>query len=189
MIVGQCLPVKAVLRHKSGCMTNPSHHSSDRRTLWAYVLPFAVFMGGLALISLAQSFAPAENAPLWLAEPKYWVYPLQTILCGGLVLWFWRTYDWGASWHILTAVLTGLVVLALWVSPQWLLEAEPRMEGFNPDIFAGSAALYWGTLALRFVRLVVVVSGADSSCVTWSKKISPKCLSAPSPGFPSAWSP
>jgi hypothetical protein len=36
------------------------------------VLPFAVFMGGLALISLVQSFAPAENAPLWLAEPKYW---------------------------------------------------------------------------------------------------------------------
>jgi len=156
VIVGQCLPVKAVLRQKGDCMNNSSP-ATERNALWAYALPFAVFMGGLALISLAPSFAPAENAPLWLAEPKYWVFPLQTILCGGLVLWFWKTYAWGASWHILTAVLTGLVVLALWVSPQWLLGAELRREGFNPDIFAGSAALYWGTLALRFVRLVVVV--------------------------------
>jgi uncharacterized protein len=156
VIVRQCLPVKAVLRHKSNGMTNPNP-SPDRHTLWAYVLPFAVFMGGLALISLVQSFAPAENAPLWLAEPKYWVFPLQAILGGGLVLWFWKTYEWGASWHIITAVLAGLVVLAVWISPQLLLGAEPRLEGFDPDIFAGSAALYWGTLVLRFVRLVVVV--------------------------------
>ena len=129
----------------------------DSRALWAYVLPFGVFMGGLALISLVQSFAPAENAPLWLAEPKYWVFPLQTVLCGALLVWFWKTYEWGAKWHVITAVLTGLVVLALWISPQWLLGAEHRTDGFNPGLFAGSAALYWGTLILRFVRLVIVV--------------------------------
>jgi len=129
----------------------------DSRALWAYVLPFGVFMGGLALISLVQSFAPAENAPLWLAEPKYWVFPLQAILCSALLVWFWKTYEWGAKWHVVTAVLAGLVVLALWISPQWLLGAEERTDGFNPGLFAGSAALYWGTLALRFLRLVVVV--------------------------------
>ena len=79
--------------------------------------------GRIGLISLVQSFAPAENAPLWLAEPKYWVFPLQAILGGGLVLWFWKTYEWGASWHIITAVLAGLVVLAVWISPQLLLGA------------------------------------------------------------------
>jgi CAAX prenyl protease-like protein len=134
-----------------------SRSALDSRALWAYVLPFAVFMGGLALISLVQSFAPAENAPLWLAEPKYWVFPLQTILCGALLVWFWKTYAWGAKWHVITAVLTGLVVLALWISPQWLFGAEQRTDGFNPGLFAGSAALYWGTLILRFIRLVVIV--------------------------------
>ena len=134
-----------------------SRPALDSRALWAYVLPFAVFMGGLALISLVQSFAPAENAPLWLAEPKYWVFPLQTILCGALLVWFWKAYEWGAKWHVITAVLTGLVVLALWISPQWLLGAEQRTDGFNPGLFAGSAALYWGTLILRFIRLVVIV--------------------------------
>ena len=127
------------------------------RALWAYVLPFAVFMGGLALVSLVQSFAPAENAPLWLAEPKYWVFPLQTVLCGALLVWFWRTYEWGAKWHVITAILAGLVVLAIWIAPQWLPGAAPRTEGFNPDVFAGSAALYGATVALRFARLVIVV--------------------------------
>ena len=134
-----------------------SRPALDSRDLWAYVLPFAVFMGGLALISLVQSFAPAENAPLWLAEPKYWIFPLQTVLCSALLVWFWKTYEWGAKWHVITAVLTGLVVLALWISPQWLLGAEQRTDGFNPGLFAGSAALYWGTLILRFIRLVVIV--------------------------------
>lgn len=137
-------------------MTEPSA-PADRRNLLAYALPFAVFMGGLALVSFVQSFAPAENAPLWLAEPKYWVYPLQTILCGAILVWFWKSYAWGAKWHVLTAVLAGLVVLAIWISPQWLPGAKPRTEGFDPGVFAGSAVLYWGTLALRFVRLVVVV--------------------------------
>ena len=134
-----------------------SRPALDSRALWAYVLPFAVFMGGLALMSLVQSVAPAENAPLWLAEPKYWIFPLQTVLCSALLVWFWKAYDWGAKWHVITAVLTGLVVLALWISPQWLLGAEQRTDGFNPGLFAGSAALYWGTLILRFIRLVVIV--------------------------------
>lgn len=133
------------------------HPALDHRALWAYALPFGVFMAGLALISLVQSFAPAENAPLWLGEPKYWVFPLQAVLCGGILIWFWKTYEWGAKWHIVTAVLVGLVVLALWIAPQWLPGAERRTEGFNPGIFAGSAALYWCSLVLRFVRLVVVV--------------------------------
>ena len=70
-----------------------SRPALDSRALWAYVLPFAVFMGGLALISLVQSFAPAENAPLWLAEPKYWIFPLQTVLCGALLVWFWQASE------------------------------------------------------------------------------------------------
>ncbi|MFM8886597.1 MAG: hypothetical protein ACKOKC_09320, partial [Chthoniobacterales bacterium] len=70
----------------------------EKRTLMAYVAPFVVFMLGLALVSGVQSFAPAENAPFWLAEPKYWVFPLQAIVCGALLVWFWKYYDWGKKW-------------------------------------------------------------------------------------------
>ncbi len=137
-------------------MTNPTQHD-EKRALTAYTAPFILFMLGLALVSAVQSFAPDGGGPLWLVEPKYWVYPLQAVVCGALLVWFWPSYAWGARWHSFTGILAGLVVLAIWVLPQWILGAAPRAEGFNPDTFAGNPALWWSTVALRFLRLVVVV--------------------------------
>lgn len=125
--------------------------------LAAYVLPFAVFMGGMALVSGVGMFAPSEGAPLWLADPVYWIYPLQTIVCGALLVWFWKLYDWGKRWHVTAGIVVGLVVLALWISPQWLFGAEARTTGFNPETFKEMPMLWWGTVVLRFLRLVVVV--------------------------------
>ncbi len=130
---------------------------AERQKLMGYVLPFAVFMGGLALVSLVQSFAPESGGPLWLADPKYWIYPLQTVVCGGLLLWFWRCYEWGTGWHVLAGVMAGLLVLAIWIAPQWLPGATPRTQGFNPNTFEESAALWWSSVTLRFLRLVVIV--------------------------------
>ncbi|MBU3666162.1 MAG: CAAX prenyl protease-related protein [Chthoniobacterales bacterium] len=130
---------------------------TERRAFVAYIAPFAVFMAGLALVSAVGSFAPEEGGPLWLSDPKYWVYPLQTIACGALLLWFWKAYEWGDKWHVIAGIAAGLLVLALWISPQWLLGAAPRNDGFNPDLFAESSALWWTTVGMRFLRLVVVV--------------------------------
>jgi len=137
-------------------MTTPAP-TSENRALAAYVTPFAAFMLGLALVSGVQTMAPAENAPLWLAQPIYWVYPLQTIVCAVLLAWFWKHYEWGVRWHAMVGVAAGLLVLVIWVSPQWVFGVEPRTGGFDPDTFTGSPALWWSTVALRFLRLVIVV--------------------------------
>ena len=134
-----------------------SSATEEKRALAAYAAPFVVFMLGLALVSVVQSFAPAENAPLWLAEPKYWVFPLQAIVCGVLLVWFWKYYDWGKKWHTVLGIAAGLVVLVLWISPQGIFGAAPRTDGFNPDTFAGNPSLWWSTVALRFLRLVIIV--------------------------------
>lgn len=130
---------------------------ATRATFLAYALPFLVFMGGLGLVSFVQMLAPAEGAPLWMAEPQYWVYPLQTVACGALLAWYWRHYEWGHRWHVFFGFTIGLVVLLIWISPQLLHGADPRLEGFNPDTFTDDPALWWGTVSLRFLRLVVVV--------------------------------
>ncbi len=129
---------------------------ADRRLLLAYVLPFAVFMVGLAL---AQGLAAlGKDSPhLWLREPMYWVFPLQAIACAVVLVVFWRDYDFGPARHWPLAVGVGVGVFAVWTCPQWLLGQPARTEGFNPETFAASPALFALSVAARFFRLVVVV--------------------------------
>ncbi len=113
----------------------------------------AVFLGLLALMGLIKQ----EGAAFWRAAPEYWIYPLQTVLCAGLLVWFWRAYDFGRLRFVLPVILVGAAVFFLWIAPQAFLGFEGRWSGFNPDLFAESPALYWSTLFFRFARLVVVV--------------------------------
>jgi uncharacterized protein len=125
----------------------------NRRKLAAYALPMLLFIALLALNGLLKKI----DHCFWLSSAEYWVYPLQTILCGSLVFWFHREYQWhrllGASFAIAVAVF----VFVLWISPQAFFGFPPRMEGFDPGIFGSQPGLYWSTVAFRFLRLVVVV--------------------------------
>ena len=126
-----------------------------RRDLLAYTLPFALFMGGLAAVSALRSLGVTAFAGLPL-DPMYWVYPLQTALCAAALLWFWKSYDFGrgGGGSLALGVILGLVILALWVSPQELLHRPPRTAGFDPGVVP---ALTPWMLAARFARLVLVV--------------------------------
>lgn len=123
------------------------------RQLAAFTLPMAVFLLLLALRSLLQNMGGA----FWLVSPEFWIYPAQTILCGALLLWFWREYELRAARQIAFALLIGAGVFCLWISPQVLFGFAPRLDGFNPEVFSAQPAAYWTTLILRFLRLVVVV--------------------------------
>jgi CAAX prenyl protease-like protein len=126
------------------------------RPVLAYVLPFAAFMVALFLVGVVEFFAH-EDSSFWLKEPKYWIYPLQTALCAGILIYFWREYDFRWAQGLGTAVLWGLILFFLWVSPQMFFGAPLRGNGFNPDVFEGDPALYYATLFARFARLVVIV--------------------------------
>jgi len=122
----------------------------------AYLVPFGIFMGGLALVGAAKSLGGISGNPL-LSRPEYWVYPLQTLLCGAALVFFWRRYDFGTGGGFLAGAVPGLLALALWVCPQAFFGAPPRTDGFDPTVFSATPALYWLTVAARFARLVVIV--------------------------------
>jgi len=124
-----------------------------RRRLAAFTLPMAVFLVLLALNSVLRGM----DGGAWLDSPEHWIYPAQTIFCGALLLWFWREYELRLAGRSAFALLVGLTVFGLWISPQALLGFPPRHDGFNPEIFLGQPALYWSTIGFRFLRLVVVV--------------------------------
>jgi uncharacterized protein len=125
---------------------------SDRKQLIAYISPMALFIALFALTFLGKIDSYA-----WLRAPEYWVYPAQTILCAALLIWFWRDYAMSAPVRLSLGLAVAVIAFVLWISPQAFFGFAPRTSGFNPDNLAGQPSLYWLTLILRFLRLVVVV--------------------------------
>jgi uncharacterized protein len=113
----------------------------------------ALFLGLLAigqwLPSLGDTFA--------LRHSEFWIYPAQTILCGGLLLWFRRCYHFGRLGHGAFTLLVASAVFLLWIFPQQFLGAAPRTNGFDPTLLSGSSGISWLSTALRFLRLIVIV--------------------------------
>lgn len=130
-----------------------SRAASQRRDFVAYVLPMAVFLVLLA----AVSFLKQPEGSFWRRSPEYWLYPAQTICCGGILFWFRREYDFAGIRRGIFAVAIALLVFALWISPQVVFGRPARTLGFNPEVFAANPTLFWATILLRFARLVVVV--------------------------------
>ena len=128
----------------------------SRHALWAYVGPFGLFALLLALPGLFHGAATA---------PEFWVYPLQTFLCGAMLACYWREYPLAfrpraALW----GVVIGIVVFVLWIAPQAFFHAAPRVkDGFDPTRLLAPGQtwadnwFYQATVACRFLRLVVVV--------------------------------
>ena len=124
-----------------------------RRQLTAFVGPMAVF---IALLALKSALGSAHGA-FWLEHAEYWIFPLQTVLCGALIWWFWPAYELRTPQRLGFGVVIAIVVFALWISPQAVLGFPPRIYGFNPDLLLTNSALYSTTVLFRFLRLVVVV--------------------------------
>lgn len=122
----------------------------------AYLGPFVVF---LALLLLGQVVsALGDGYAHWpLAEPLYWVYPLQSAVCAAL-LWRWRGLIILGPWRGIGAGISGgLIALVLWVAPQAFLGFPARLDGFHPEFFGSEGWPYWLNLSCRFFRLVVIV--------------------------------
>ncbi len=124
-----------------------------KRRLLAYTLPMLLFI----LLLGAGSGLKAPGAAPWRAAPEFWIYPLQTLLCATLLVYFRRDYEFHALRQPVFTTAVSLLVFAAWIAPQQFFHFAPRLVGFNPDTFAGSPALHGSTLLLRFARLAVLV--------------------------------
>ncbi len=127
----------------------------------AFTAPFLVFMLFLPLVQGVRWLGEQFGADhLLLTHPEHWLYPLQTLICLGL-LWHYR------AWYPLTVSKSAkawlgtlgvaILVLVIWVSPQEIFGVAPRLDGFNPEVLETGSPLYWSTLFFRFLRLVVAV--------------------------------
>jgi hypothetical protein len=111
----------------------------------AYIAPFAVFM---AMLIVADFLPPSA---------RHWIYPLQTVLCGAVLIKFWSFYRLGTPKKAGFSLFIAVLVLLLWISPQVLLGYPGRFQGFDPSPFKDRATLYYAVVVMRFIRLVVAV--------------------------------
>lgn len=125
----------------------------NKRKIVAYVSPMVLFIALLGLTNVVRRI----DSSIWLNSPEYWVYPAQTIVCGSVVWWFRRDYQWGRVTRPVFTAAIALLVLFIWISPQVFFGFSRRTLGFDPEVFLNQPTLYWTTIALRFLRLVVVV--------------------------------
>ena len=125
----------------------------------AYFAPFAVFLGFLALNEFVGKIFDGVAGAWWASEPRFWVFPLQTLVCGWLLVRWWHCYEmkWPSLRALAIASGVGALVLALWIAPQMWLGFPPRRDGFDPTYFGRSGWAFGVTVALRFLRLAVVV--------------------------------
>jgi CAAX prenyl protease-like protein len=112
----------------------------------------------MALLAVGELVSGLFEGRAWwvVSSTRYWIFPLQTAICGVLLVYDWRHYELRRPQQVLFTSAIGLLVLALWIAPQEVLGAEKRWEGFEPGFFGGGAA-YALNVSVRFIRLVIVV--------------------------------
>ena len=122
----------------------------------AYLAPFVVFLAFLFLETAVKKLGEGYAHWAW-AQPKYWIFPLQTFTCAALLWRLRRRFELRPLAGFGFATFIGLAALAVWISPQILFKVAPRTDGFEPHFFAASGWQYWANLTLRLLRMVVIV--------------------------------
>ncbi|MFT5883007.1 MAG: CAAX prenyl protease-like protein [Crocinitomicaceae bacterium] len=145
----------------------------------AYVVPLAAFMVLSWLMQIANESGlewAHPNAPWWREWPEQWMYPLQTLVVGCLLCFFWKNYTFRPLKGIALGVLVGVIGIALWILPSYLFDAygftdetvggweyfglASREDGFDPSVLIPEFGIagYWGSAVFRFLRAVVIVA-------------------------------
>jgi len=155
------------------------------RPLLAYVIPFAVFM----LFTMVPGWFQVDNSekPWYIYAPEQWVYPIQTLVVGLLLFFFWKHYKFRPYKGVGLGMLLGAIGIVFWIVPSLLyyklgvedwpgreitipliMDKAPiwevlfglgeRLEGFDPSFFRENTFWYWSAVIMRFIRMVIVVS-------------------------------
>lgn len=146
---------------------------------YAHVAPLAIFMGLSFLMQIANENGlewAHPDASWWREWPEQWMYPLQTLLVGGVLCFFWKHYDFSKVKGVGLGAVMGVVGIALWILPSWLYDyfgyteetvgvwayfgLAERTDGFDPSVLSGEFGMagYWGSTIMRFMRAVVIVA-------------------------------
>jgi CAAX prenyl protease-like protein len=119
---------------------------------WMRILPFAAYLFFIVAGDVLERLGVAASTLVWL-------YPAKIAVVALLLALFWRHYSELrhfrlSSTQTLTALVTGVVVLILWVSLDagWMIIGSP--SGFDPR---SQGQIDWLLVAIRIAGAALVV--------------------------------
>jgi uncharacterized protein len=125
------------------------------RAGWLRVAPFVLFMVLLA----TRGAVPADGS--WGFDPR-WLYAVQTVMVGALLIFLWREYgelsrpQWPTAAELVLAVVVGVAVFGLWIvlDQPWMMLGEATAS-FVPKDAAGQ--IDWLMVGFRIAGAALVV--------------------------------
>lgn len=147
-------------------MSNVAKQHWSQSPAVAHTAPLVIFM----LLSSAVGLFQIENSalPWYQRAPEHWVYPLQCLIVGAVLMYFRQHYKLKPWRGLGLAFVLAVIGIAVWVvpaslyhegQPGWLewLGIAARDNGFDPNVFLNHSPAWWATVFLRFVRMVIIV--------------------------------
>ncbi|TDU70783.1 hypothetical protein EI77_02832 [Prosthecobacter fusiformis] len=138
----------------------------------AHVLPLAVFMAMTGVVGWLR----IENSelPWYQRAPEHWLYPVQTVLVGVMLVYFARHYRLAPWRGIGLGIVLGILGILFWIAPAWVYQRmqaagislpqwvswfgmEDRSVGFDPGVLSDWPVWQKAGIGMRFVRMVIVV--------------------------------
>jgi CAAX prenyl protease-like protein len=124
------------------------------RDLVARILPFAVFIGFIALDGLLQDAASAMGM-----DARWW-YGVRVVVVAGVLVWFWRRYEElhsiagvrAADW--LLSIAVGVGVFVLWINLNFSPLAFSGSGGFDPH---SDGRMDWLLAVMRLAGAALLV--------------------------------
>lgn len=139
-------------RYAASAAAIPADAPMFNRAAWIRILPFAAYLFFIVIGDLLERLGAAPGAMRWL-------YPVKIVLVATLLALFWRRYAELKRFPLSAAataiaLVTGVVVLVLWVSLDagWMIVgASP---GYDPRV---GGHVDWLLAAIRIAGAALVV--------------------------------
>ncbi len=125
--------------------------------MWPRVVPFAAYMGFIAV----SSFFVSSSADGTQSTFELWSYPIKTLVVASLLVFFWSRFQElktpiFVNWQeAMVTVGVGLGVYALWVRMDWPWAIQGELSDYNP--FVAGSTLGFALAAIRIFGASVIV--------------------------------
>lgn len=125
--------------------------------MWPRVVPFAAYMGFIAV----SSFFVSSSGDGTQSTFELWSYPIKTLVVASLLVFFWSRYQElknpiFVNWQeAMVTVGVGLGVYLLWVRMDWPWAIQGELSDYNP--FVAGSTLGIALAAIRIFGASVIV--------------------------------